>query len=236
MRWLLAWVAVVLIVAGYSRATTMPALQLASIPDVLVLDEASRPISLRTTLEQAGAGPVILLPIFTRCSASCPTLTRKLEAGLAAMKSAQPYRVVVLSFDPLETAESLRLYRAREQMPSDWKLVRAQENEVRGFLGFFRYSVMNQEGTLVHPSEVFLLDEGLNWRWTLVGEDWTREDLAAVIDQTRSPGFAAWLQAHPERLAWIGLAGAVLGIGVAIGWVVRRKTIGRKPASLPVAT
>ena len=178
---------------------------------------------------------MILLPIFTRCSASCPTLTRKLEAGLAAMKSAQPYRVVVLSFDPLETTESLRLYRAREQMPADWKLVRTQENEVRGFLGFFRYSVMNQEGTLVHPSEVFLLDEGLSWRWTLVGEDWRREELAAAIDRTRSPGFAAWLQAHPERLAWTGLAGAVLGIGVAMGWVVRRKTIARKPSSLPVA-
>lgn len=205
------------------HATTIPALQPAPVPNVPIFDDASQPASFRTSLNQAGSGPVILLPIFTRCSASCPVLTRKLEVALSGIKSAEPYRVVVFSFDPLETAESLRLFRTHEHIPVDWKIVRANENEIRSFFGFFRYTVMNQDGTLIHPNEIFLLDEGLNWRWTLVGEDWSREELATAISQTRSPGLSARIRAHPEMLAWTGFAAAVLSLGIAIGWMIWRK-------------
>lgn len=58
------------------------------------------------------------------------------ETALAGMPSAEPYRVIVFSFDSLETDESLRLYRAREHMPADWKMVRADESEIREFFGF----------------------------------------------------------------------------------------------------
>lgn len=139
------------------------------------------------------------------------------------MQEVGPYRVVVFSFDPLETEESLRLYRVQQHVPADWRIVRAQEPEIRKFFGFFRYSVMNQDGTLIHPNEIFLLDPALNWRWTLVGEDWTREDLAAAIRQTRSTGLVAMIRGHPERLAWAGFTGVILGLCVSMGWIVWRK-------------
>lgn len=223
MRMLVAQVIFVLALASASHAGAIPALQPTPIPDVPVLGEKSQPTSLRAVLQETGSGPVVLLPIFTRCSGSCPTLTRKLEAGLAAMKSSKPYRVVVISFDPLETDESLRLYRARERMPVDWMLVRTQGNDIQGFLNFFRYSVMNEEGTLVHPSEIFLLDGGLTWRWTLAGESWTQQELATAMERTRAPGLSAWLQAHPERLAWTGFAGLIVSMGVAVGWMLAGK-------------
>jgi len=210
-------------VALPSHATTIPALQAARVPDVSILDHTSQPTSLGVVLGPADGGPVILLPMFTRCSASCPILTHKLVAALAGMESAEPYRVVVFSFDPLETDESLRLYRAQEHLPAEWRMVRAKESEIREFFGFFRYNVMNQDGTLIHPNEVFVLDEALNWRWTLVGEDWTKEDLAVVIRQTRSPGLLATITAHPEWLAWTGFAGAILGLCLSIGWMIWRK-------------
>ena len=87
MKALAVKIAAVLVLASACHATTIPALQAAPIPDVPVLDEKSLPTSLRAALGQAGSGPVVLLPIFTRCSASCPTLTRKLVAGLAATKN-----------------------------------------------------------------------------------------------------------------------------------------------------
>jgi len=207
--------------ASSLRATTIPALQPSPIPDVQVLNEASRPASLRAMLKQSGSGPVILLPIFTRCTASCPVLTRKLEIALSRANSDQPYRVVVFSFDPLETGESLRLYRMHQQVPAEWKIVRSTEAEIRRFFEFFRYSVMNQEGGLVHPNEVFFLDQNLNWRWTLVGEDWTGREVVSAINLTHAPGLAGWLRANPERLAWIGFAALILGVAVPIGWVTR---------------
>jgi cytochrome oxidase Cu insertion factor (SCO1/SenC/PrrC family) len=212
-----------LLMASLGRATTMPALQASRVPEVSILDDASQPTSFGAFLGQAGSGPVILLPMFTRCSASCPILTHKLVTALAGMQGVEPYRVIVFSFDPLETDESLRLYRAQEHLPAEWRMVRARESEIREFFGFFRYTVMNQDGTLIHPNEIFLLDQALNWRWTLVGEDWTKEDLAVAIRQTRSPGLIATITSHPERLAWTGFTGAILGLCLAIGWMIRRK-------------
>jgi len=231
--WLAA--ACTLVTAAACRASTMPALQLATVPDVQVMDGDADgnapPAPLRTILGAAGSGPVILLPVYTRCSASCPILTRKLEAALEGMKSAAPFRVVLVSFDPLETPESLRLYRGREHVPANWKLVRASEDDIRSLFGFFRYSVMNQEGALLHPNEMFLLDGALNWRWTVAGEDWTPGELAAAIEQTRAPGLVANLKAKPEALAWAGFAGVVLGVGLALGWLLFRKPLRRPVAA-----
>ena len=215
--------ALTLVAAATCHASTVPALQLATVPDVQVIEGDASPAPLRSVLAAEGSGPIILLPIYTRCSASCPILTRKLETALAAMKSTGPYRVIVVSFDPLETAESLRLYREHEHVPTVWKIVRASDDEIRNLFGFFRYSVMNQEGTLLHPNEIFLLDNDLKWRWTVVGEDWTPQELATVIEQTRSPGLVANLRARPEALAWAGFAGVILGFGLAIGWLLFRK-------------
>ena len=206
-----------------SRASTIPASQSAPIPDVQVQDEASRSASLRSMLTQSGGGPVILLPIFTRCAASCPVLTRKLETALGGLNPAEPYRVVVFSFDPLETSESLRLYRLQQHVPADWKIVRSNEDEIRRFFGFFRYAVMNLDGKLVHPNAVFLLDRDLRWRWTLVGEDWPGAELASAIKLTRSPGFVGGMKANPERLAWIGFVTFILSVSVATVWMVVRK-------------
>jgi len=139
------------------------------------------------------------------------------------MNPAYPYRVVVFSFDALETSESLRLYRARQLVPPDWKIVRSNEAGIRRFFDFFRYSIMNQNGTLVHPNEVFLLDSSLTWRWTLLGDDWGSRELASAIGQTSSPGIFDRINRNPERLAWIGFAAMLLGISVAGAWTVWRK-------------
>jgi cytochrome oxidase Cu insertion factor (SCO1/SenC/PrrC family) len=178
-------------------------------------------VSFRSLLSPTGNDPVILLPIYTRCVAGCPVLTHKLETALASMKSTEPYRVI--SFDPLETTESLRIYRAQEHVPANWKIVRSDESEIRRFFEFFRYTVMDQDGALIHPNEVFILDQALNWRWTLVGEDLPNEELATAIAQTRKPGFVAWLKANPERIAWIGFAAIVLSISSAGAWLIFRK-------------
>jgi cytochrome oxidase Cu insertion factor (SCO1/SenC/PrrC family) len=205
-----------------ASARTIPALDQSPVPDVQVFDEASQPTSLRAMLNQPAGSPVLLLPVYTRCVASCPVLTHNLATALAGMNPPQSYRVVVFSFDPLETAESLRLFRARQLVPPDWKIVRSNPEDIRRLLDFFRYSVMTQNSTLVHPNEVFVLDSNLTWRRTLLGEDWREQELADAIAQTRSPGIVARINANPERLAWIGFAAALLSVSIAGAWMIWR--------------
>jgi len=206
-----------------ASARTIPALQQSPVPDVQVFDEDAQPASLRSLLNRPGGDPVIFLPIYTRCTASCPVLTHNLATALAGMNPPQSYRVVIFSFDPLETTESLRLYRARQLVPPDWKIVRSNPTEISRLFEFFRYSIMSQNGALVHPNEVFLLDSNLSWRWTLLGEDWSARELADAIAQTRSPGIVARMNASPERLAWIGFATALLSLSIAGAWMIWRK-------------
>src|SRR5579863_7375943 len=225
------FVSLILVLAATSASFAVtPARAVAQIPDVQVLDDTSQSASLSFILNKMGNGPVIVLPIFTRCSASCPVLTRKLADALQETKSGNPDRIVLFSFDPLETSESVRLYRVREHVPADWKIVRSNEAEIRRFVDFFHYSVMNQDGALLHPNEIFILDQSLNWRWTLVGEDWSSKDLATALELTRAPGLYGWMKSNPQAIAWIGFAAMILSLGIAMVWMILRK-----PATPPLA-
>jgi cytochrome oxidase Cu insertion factor (SCO1/SenC/PrrC family) len=188
-----------------------------------VWDESNHNLLLRAELETAGSGPVILLPVYTRCAASCPVLTQKLEQETARMGASGVYRVLVFSFDPRETVDSLRSFREREHVPANWILVRANETEIRQFFDFFHYSVMTEGSMLIHPNELFLLDDDLHWRTTLIGEDWNSEELQINLRRIETQGFAGWIAMNPAVLAAIGFGGLVLSFGLIIGWLMFRK-------------
>jgi hypothetical protein len=50
---------------------------------------------------------------------SCPVLAQKLRSELARMQLGIAYRVLLFSFDPGDTAESLQQFRRRERLPND---------------------------------------------------------------------------------------------------------------------
>jgi cytochrome oxidase Cu insertion factor (SCO1/SenC/PrrC family) len=190
------------------------------VPDVHVWDEANQDVSLRSVLGTAGAGPVILLPVYTRCSASCPVLTQKLEEETVRMGSIGAYRVLLFSFDPSETADSLRMFREQLRVPAHWILVRADEVEILRFLGFFHYPVMTEGSLLIHPNELFLLDHNLNWRATLVGADWSSAELHKNLSWIQNPGLVEWIAMNPPELALIGFGGLLLSLALIMGWLI----------------
>jgi cytochrome oxidase Cu insertion factor (SCO1/SenC/PrrC family) len=202
------------------------ALDLGPVPHVQVWDEANHRTSLRAVLEAGGSGSVILLPVYTRCLASCPLLTQKLEAEAARLGSDTAYRVLVFSFDPSETGDSLRTFRKQERLPTNWIMVRADEKEIRRFFDFFHYSVMTESGMLIHPSEIFLLDHNLNWRATLVGVDWSSVVLQKKLSRIETPGLAGWIAMNPAALAVVGFGGMLLSLGLIIGWLIFRRPRG----------
>lgn len=70
--------------------------------------------------------PWVVSPIYTRCAGTCSAITAGLrraldESGLAPAE----YRVLSFSFDPNETADGLRSFRARMQLPPGWLTLRA---------------------------------------------------------------------------------------------------------------
>jgi cytochrome oxidase Cu insertion factor (SCO1/SenC/PrrC family) len=193
------------------------------IPNVAIWDEASQKRSLWAELREAGDGPVIVLPVYTRCAMSCPTLTRKLAQEALRLGGSATYRVLIFSFDPTEDTESIRKFREREHVPSNWLLVRADDAEIRSFFDYFHYSIMTEGSVLVHPNEVFLLDHDLSWRATFVDVNWSSAELSEWIGRVESPGVRGWLAMNPEKLAWTGFSGLLLGVGVCVGWLIWRK-------------
>jgi cytochrome oxidase Cu insertion factor (SCO1/SenC/PrrC family) len=192
-------------------------------PDVTVWNEANQRVALSEELRKHGEGPVIVLPIYTRCGASCPILTRKLEKETAGMAAGIAYRVLIFSFDPTETAESLQHFRKEENVPANWTMVRAEERESQKFFDFFHYRVMTEGGVLIHPNEIFLLDRNLNWRLTLTGEDWNAAKLQERLGWMESPGPVAWAAMNPAKIAVLGVVGLFGSFVLLLGWLIFRR-------------
>lgn len=222
-----------LVLCGLCAAAPLAAAELNSraIPDVRVWNEANHNVPLQSVLTAEGGGPVILLPIYTRCGASCPVLTRKLEEEAARMDSGIAYRVLVFSFDPSESSKSLEIFRRQEQVPANWAMVRADEGEIRQFFDFLHYPVMTEGDMLIHPSEIFLLDDGLNWRGTLVGVDWSSAELQRQLSRIETRGLAGWIAMNPAALAVMGFGGMLLSLGLLIGWLIFHKPPKRRVAA-----
>jgi SCO1/SenC len=194
-----------------------------TVPNVQVWDEANHHVLLGSVLATAGGEPVILLPVYTRCPASCPVLTQKLVEETGRLGHSVAYRVLVFSFDPRETADSLRMFRGQQRVPANWILVRANEAEIRRFFDFFHYSVMTEGSMLIHPNEVFLLDHRLNWRATLVGVDWNSVVLNNNLRWIENPGLVGWIATNPAKLALAGFGGLLFSLGLIMGWLISRR-------------
>lgn len=212
------------------RATVAPAFGTRGpVPDAAVWDETDHKISLRAKLKELGPDPVILLPLYTRCMGSCPVLTRKLRSELVRLNSNASYHVVLFSFDPAETSESLKLFRERERLPREWLMVRGDEVEIRKFIDFFHYSVMKENGALLHPSEIFLLANDtsagneLQWRASLVGADWSARDIEKEFKEIESPSLMGRLEMNPGLIAKTAFAGLIASLSFLIAWITFRK-------------
>src|SRR5512141_568188 len=94
-----AWLAL----GGVARATLLPPERALALPRGLVaFDEHDQ----RTDLAAGTAGtPALLVPIFTRCSGTCPLAAVLLKQALE--KARAPFRVVLFSFDSGDGAVDL---------------------------------------------------------------------------------------------------------------------------------
>jgi cytochrome oxidase Cu insertion factor (SCO1/SenC/PrrC family) len=215
----------VLLAAAPAHARIAPATQSTSpIPDVQVLDAAGNSVSIRSVIAAMGSGPVVILPIYTRCAASCPLQTQKIKQVWKDLNAGSSIRVLAFSFDPQETSASISDYRRREAVPDGWAVVRAKESDARTFFDFFQYSVMSDNGQLVHPDRIFLLDSAARWRFTMDGLNYNPEEIEQALAELQSPGLRVWLQTNPDAVAWTGFLCILVSLCMLAIW-----RIGHKP-------
>ena len=186
-----------------------------------VLDEQDRRQSLGTAGEAT-----LLLPIFTRCAGTCPVTAATLKQAIAGASA--DFRVVLLSFDPHDTAADLRGFRERLDLPRGWLVVRSVDaSATRELFDDLEFPVMSSEGGFNHPDQTFVFSPKGLWAATLSGPP-SKEELSsahrrafAADDRTPSQGLGAWL-IRPE--AWLVIACAGFGLAFAAVLLLARRT------------
>jgi cytochrome oxidase Cu insertion factor (SCO1/SenC/PrrC family) len=218
-------------VIGLVLAELLPPAQPGLVPRSLaVLDERDRQQDLG-----AGGEPTLLLPIFTRCAGTCPLTAVALKHAMPGASA--DFRVVLLSFDPRDTAADLRHFRTRFDLPSEWLLVRSVDPAAtRELFDDLDFPVMSSGEGFNHADQTFVLSPKGLWAATLSGPP-SRDELIsahgralAADDRTASRRLGAWL-IRPE--AWIVLACGGFGFSFAALLLLartRRRTSPSRPA------
>jgi cytochrome oxidase Cu insertion factor (SCO1/SenC/PrrC family) len=216
--------ALALALASGARAVAVsPAgINAGKIPDITVWDEGNVQHTLWDELSAAGTGPVIVLPVYTRCTMSCPVLARMLVEQTAQISGATPYRVLIFSFDPGDDAQALRQFRMQKKLPSKWILVRSGAGDIRRFCDFFHYTVLTEGRVMIHTNQMFLLDHNLQWRATFIDQSWNATDLRNWMSRADSPGLFGWLAMNPEVMGFIGFGGLLLSLILILGALILR--------------
>lgn len=202
------------VVAVGSSAGTMP--------DLTVWDEANTQTSLYERLRAAGSGPVLVLPVYTRCTMSCPVLAQGLVKQTAQLTGTGPYRVLIFSFDAGEDSASLTKFRQTEGLPANWILVRSDAGDIRRFCDFFHYSVLTEGPVMIHLNQMFLLDHAFEWRATFIDQRWDAAALGRWLRLAESHGLLGWIAMNPQMLVYAGFAGLLLALAIILGVMLLR--------------
>jgi cytochrome oxidase Cu insertion factor (SCO1/SenC/PrrC family) len=219
---LLVTLALTLASDGRTRAAVPTGSNAGQIPDLAVWDDANHQSTLWEKLRDAGLGPVVILPVYTRCTMSCPVTAKMLVKETAQMGRGEPYRVLIFSFDPGDDAAALRQFRAQQGLPPAWILVRSDAAGIRRFCDFFHYPVLTEGPVMIHNNQIFLLDHSFQWRVTFIDKDWNGAQLRKWMRRVEAPGILGWLAMNPEKLAFVGFGGLLLSLALILGVLLSR--------------
>jgi protein SCO1/2 len=126
--------------------------------------------------------------MYTHCPHTCSAVTAGLrraieESGLAPFE----YRVVSFSFDPNETADGLRSFRRRMQLPEGWVTLRARNPEALErtlkALDFHTISIGSED--FDHPNLIVVLSPDMRLASYLFGVTFSPSELRRSVRRAR---------------------------------------------------
>ncbi|HYV68116.1 MAG TPA: hypothetical protein VE964_17875 [Myxococcales bacterium] len=177
---------------------------------------------LRELRGMAAGAPTLLLPIFTRCSGTCPLTALQLKEALG--KARASFRVIVLSFDEDDRGADLQAFRERFALPAEWLLARSDDPAAtREYFDQLGFHFMKSGSGFDHPNQTFVLSPAGAWAGTLAGTAFREAELdaawwraMAADDPAPVRQLGSWL-IRPESwvaLACVGLAMSLLTLTV----------------------
>ena len=169
--------------------------------------------------------PTLLLPVFTRCSGSCPVSVMNLRE-----KAPLKFRVVVLSFDPDDTPADLAEFRERMELPADWTVTQLPPAQTRELLDGLGFHFMKSERGFDHPNQTFVFSARGAWAGTLNGSEFDGLDAAWAKALRADKSWLSWID---DPAAWISLAaaGVLLALLTAVRAARASATRSRSPAA-----
>jgi len=150
------------------------------------VDENGRAFS--TAAADGDGKPWIVSPMYTSCPNTCSAVTSSLrraieQAGLAT----SGVHVVSFSFDPDETAENLKAFRARMNLPEQWITLRAGDKAAleRTLRGLDFRTITLSAGVFEHPNLVAVLASGRRLSGFVFGVNFDATELANAVARAR---------------------------------------------------
>ena len=166
------------------------------------------------TLTELSGYPVILLPIYTRCSGPCLQTVDRLKSTLAN-SSADPrqFRVLLFSFDSRDTAAALEKYRQRETIPLSWLIGSASQSDTDALLQSIGIQVGRAGTEFAHPNILVFLDPNLRVARWIYGTSYSSADIDLALKV--AGGGNDWIGEHSQLLYSLLLfAGSLLCVAL----------------------
>lgn len=190
--------------------------------DAVFRDESDAPFSL-VQLKTEGKR-FLLAPLFTSCKHTCAAIAAGVKSALKGVPDAERPQVVLLSFDPDDTAEGAAEFRKSQELPKDWRILIGNSQNIARVLEVLDFRPMrSSEAGFLHPNAVFALDSTLQVRGIWSGTKPTSDWLKTVWEQSSLWGLMDWpvMDALLLVAGVIGLVGGALILGH--GWSLSRE-------------
>jgi cytochrome oxidase Cu insertion factor (SCO1/SenC/PrrC family) len=190
--------------------------------DAVFRDESGAPFSL-VQLKTQGKR-FLLAPLFTSCKHTCAAIAEGVKSALKGVPDAERPQVVLLSFDPDDTAEGAAEFRKSQELPKDWRILIGNSQNIARVLEVLDFRPMrSSEAGFLHPNAVFALDSTLQVRGIWSGTKPTSDWLKTVWEQSSLWGLMDWpvMDALLLVAGVIGLVGGALILGH--GWSLSRE-------------
>ena len=186
-----------------------------NLPESLVLNDEN---ATDRRLSEFAGHPFLLVPVFAKCTSSCPLIIETLEHNLALSGLAlDSYRVVLFSFDPNDTADDLKMLREMHNIPPAWIITRAERASTEALMSAMGVRAVTDPVThqFAHPDLVLVIGENLIYSQRLMRSELSPEKLfSAVTGANRDTGFnlKVWL----SYLLPVGIFGILLCVFIFV--------------------
>lgn len=169
-------------------------------------------------LAQFAGFPVILLPFYTHCSATCPLNIAALKRAISQSQAdPKEYRVLLFSFDENENAASLAALRRDENLPLSWAVGRADAENIEALTNSIGFQFGRAGSEFTHPNILLVLDAKLAIAKWIYGSNYRAAEIDNALEI--AAGKNDWLGRNAVKLYGITLFVVSL-LAVALAHVV----------------